>query len=82
MIRQQLKNLSKLGEMLLSAGEVSDLGMRSYDTGELLQCEDGSQALIVQCNYEPHLGWTYDVLIDGELYKDINESVLDSRVVL
>jgi hypothetical protein len=82
MIKEQLKNLSKLSEMLLSIGEPSDLGMRSYDTGELLRCEDGAQALVVQCNYEPHLGWTYDVLIDGELYRDINESVLDSRVIL
>ncbi len=76
-----IKALGRISDRLFSIGEVSDLGVRSYDTGELLLCEDGKQALIVECNYGPMLGWTYDVLIDGELYKDINESVLDSRVI-
>ena len=78
--------MGRLGKIMRAFGEFSfysepaDLGIPSYDVGELIPCRSDGNLLVVDTSYHPDLGWRYDLLRNGILHRNINESVLEDQL--
>ena len=75
------KLMSAVGGMRFY-GEPSDLGIPSFSVGELVASrnyERHTRGLIIDSSYDPHMGWTYDVLMDGILYEAVTESIIENQ---
>jgi hypothetical protein len=60
--------------------EPADLGIPSYEPGELIPCYNDGDVLVIDTTYHPDMGWRYDVLRKGVLYRGVQESVLEEEV--